>query len=284
MREPVHPVFGAEQGVGALFVDPPADLQDRVSQPASRCVVDAEGWAAPAVGLGPAGVHARERFDPVLGVLSAGAGLDGYYRAPAVLLAPGLLGPFPPFQVPGQGLRLTARFRQGVFVAERQGEGLQFLKLSGPAFELPPLSKDPGFLPGLPEYADRGVWVLPEVRPCLFQAELCEFPLYLFGAKAARLPWLSASWPPRWLFPCGFIPLRSHTFLFSSSCVLGFPPGTVRPESRSCRTSSCSDQGLPVQRRRCEGSIRVDSRWEVSSHRLLSFMSSSSPYGGDGRS
>ena len=88
----MHPVFGAQQGIGAVFVDPPADLQDRVSQPASRSVVYAEDGAAPAVGLGPVGVHARERFDPVLGVLPAGVGLDGYYRAPAVLL-----GPFPPF-------------------------------------------------------------------------------------------------------------------------------------------------------------------------------------------
>ena len=117
------------------------------------------------MGLGPAGVHARERFDPVLGVLPAGAGLDGYYRAPAVLRAPGLLGPFPPFQVPGQGLRLLARFRQGVFVAEFQGQFLDILKLSGPAFELPPLSKDPGFLRGLPERPGGGLGVFPEVRP-----------------------------------------------------------------------------------------------------------------------
>ena len=247
MREPVYPVFGTQQGIGALSVGLPADLQDRVSQHASRGVVDAEDRAAPAVGLGPGGVHARERFGPVLGVLPAGAGLDGYDRAPAVLRAPGLLGSFPPFQVPGQGLRLQARFRQGVFVAEFQGQFLDLLKLSGPAFEFPPLPQDPGFLPGLPERPGGGLGVFPEVRPCLFQAELCECPLYLFGAKAARLPWLSASWPLRWPFPCCFLPLRSHTFLFSSSCVLGFPPRPVRRGSRSCRTRSGSHQGLRVQ-------------------------------------
>ena len=114
VRESVHTVLGAEQGVGAI----PADFQDRVSQPASRSVMDAEDRAAPAVGLGPGGVHARERFGPVLGVLPAGPGLDGYDRAPAVLRRPGLLGPFPLFKVPGQVLRLPELFRQGVFVAE----------------------------------------------------------------------------------------------------------------------------------------------------------------------
>ncbi len=106
-----------------------------------------------------------------------------------------------------QGLRLPARFRQGVFVAECQGQFIDLLKLSGPAFELPPLSKDPGFLPGLPEYADRGVWVLPEVRPCLFQAELCEFPLICSGLKprgcpGCQLPGLRGGRSPAVSFLC----------------------------------------------------------------------------------
>ena len=247
VREPVHPVFGAEQGVGAVSAGLPVDLQDRVSQPASRGVVDADDRAAPAVSLGPAGVHARECFDPILGVLPAGAGRDGYDRVSAVLPAPGLLGSFPLFHVPGQGLRLPARFRQGVFVAEFQGQFPDIVQLSGPPFKLPPFSQDFCLLARLPESSGGGLGVSPEVRPCLFQVELCEFPVYLFGAKAARLPGLSASWPLRWPFPCWFVPLRFHTFLFSSSCVLGFPPRPVRRGSRSCRTRSGSHQGLRVQ-------------------------------------
>ena len=137
---------------------------------------------------------------------------------------PGLLGPFPPFQVPRQDLRLPARFGQRVLVAEFQGQLLELFQLSGPAFELPPLPQDFCPLLGLPERLGGFLRVFPEVRPGLFQVEFCELLLHLFGAKAARLLWLSASWPLRWAFPCCFPALRFHTFLSSF-----FLPGFFSP-------------------------------------------------------